>query len=83
MEAGLTYAITPDTTRTMPGRVGVLADLRLLFGPEIDEDEIEHALELAICDLQAIVTTDRLLDEAGRLAQLRLDALAQRDVRTR
>ncbi len=67
---------------TMPGRVDVLADLRLLFGPELDDRQIERTLDSAIGDLQTIGTADRLLDEAGRLAQLRLDAQARRSVRT-
>lgn len=83
MTRAMTPAMTPAVTRTTPGSGGVLADLRLLFGPEIDDDEIERALERAIRDLQALGTAERLLDDAGRLAQLRLDAQARRYVRTR
>lgn len=68
---------------TMPGRIGVLADLRLFFGPELDDRDIERALDSAIGDLQVIGTVDPLLDEAGRLAQLRLDAKARRYAHTR
>ena len=61
---------------TLPDHSGVIADLRLLFGPEIEDIEIERALHRAMDDLRSSYPPSELLEHAKRLAEIQLDALA-------
>ena len=61
---------------TLPDHTGVVADLRLLFGPEIEDIEIERALHRAMDDLRSSFPPSELLPHAKRLAEVQLDALA-------
>jgi hypothetical protein len=59
---------------TLPDHTNVIADLRLLFGPEIEDIEIERALHRAMDDLRSTYPPSELLDHAKRLAEIQLDA---------
>jgi len=59
---------------TLPDHTNVIADLRLLFGPEIEDIEIERALHRAMDDLRSSFPPSELLDHAKRLAEIQLDA---------
>lgn len=61
---------------TLPDHAGVVADLRLLFGPEIEDFEIERALHRAMDDLRLSYPPSELLEHAKRLAEIQLDAQA-------
>ena len=63
------------TTMTLPEHATVAAEIRLFFGPEIEDDTIEFAMRLALDDLRTLVAPDQLLEAARRLAMVRLDAL--------
>ncbi|HEY2296666.1 MAG TPA: hypothetical protein VGH43_02970 [Jatrophihabitans sp.] len=65
------------TTATYPEHATVTAEIRLFFGPEIEDDEIEFAVRLALEDLRVLVAPDHLLESARRLAMVRLDSAAR------
>jgi hypothetical protein len=71
------------TTATHPEHAAVTAEIRLFFGPEIGDDEIEFALRLALDDLRVLVAPDHLLEAARRLAMVRLDSAARAVRRSR
>jgi hypothetical protein len=71
------------TIMTLPDHSAVVAEIRLLFGPDIDDQTIEVTVCVALDDLSPLVSPDHLLDAARRLAMVRLDALALRRPATR
>ena len=65
------------TFMTLPDHAAPVAEIRLFFGPEIDDETIEITVREALDDLRALVSPDQLLDAARRLAMVRLDTLAR------
>lgn len=61
-----------SVTYSAPGP-GAHNAIRLMFGPEIADHDIERALRDAVEDLRSSVSRESLLEMAVRLAVVRLD----------
>jgi hypothetical protein len=59
-----------------PRNATITDEIRLLFGPEIDDYQIECAVQDALDDLRGSVSPGSLAEMSMRLAVVRLDRVA-------